>query len=212
MPSFGMITEGSTDLAVIENVIIGYFGMEPDITQLQPKDLRSFGNWENVLKYLETEEFKSALEYNEYIIIHMDTDIAEHPTLGIKLTEGGVARPIEELIQDLVSSFRQRIGEEFFNANLDRLIFAISVHCIECWILPCYCEREIDRKRVLNCEDHLQRALGRKEVAYEKTYAGYKYLSKPLTKKAGLELSSSFNSSLSSFLVNLEKVDKTKLD
>ena len=75
MVSFGLVSEGPSDQIVIENILFGLF-KNPDlaINRLQPKP-REAGNWVKVLDYCSSSEFKSALTFNDYLIVQIDTDV-----------------------------------------------------------------------------------------------------------------------------------------
>jgi hypothetical protein len=50
--------------------------------------------------------------------------------------ENGKLLATEHLIANVVNKFRSLIGEDFYDQYADKIIFAIAVHSIECWLLP----------------------------------------------------------------------------
>ena len=73
--SFGIVSEGPTDQIVLEHIIWGTTGdKDLPITRLQPKEDEP-GNWDKVLKYCASEDFKEAFAYLDFLIIQIETDI-----------------------------------------------------------------------------------------------------------------------------------------
>ena len=143
--TFAGVVEGVTDKRVITNILAGYFN-NPDInvTWLQPRDREPIANtkeppagWTRVLKYCKTKQFKNAFQENEYVIIHIDTDVSPKETFDIPHhDESGEQLTTEDLIAKVIDKFRSLIGEDFYDQYADKIIFAIAVHSIECWLLP----------------------------------------------------------------------------
>jgi len=54
------------------------------------------------------------------------------------------------LIEKVIEKLRDAIGEDFYSQNQQKIVFAISVHSIECWLLPLY---YTDKKKAkyINC-------------------------------------------------------------
>jgi hypothetical protein len=141
--TFAGIVEGVTDKRVIANILAGYFN-NPDIkiAWLQPRDTIANtkeppAGWTRVLKYCKSEQFKQAFQENEYVIIHIDTDVSPNETFDVPHhNENGELLTTEQLIAKVVNKFRSLIGEDFYDQYADKIIFAIAVHSIECWLLP----------------------------------------------------------------------------
>ena len=79
MITFGLISEGTTDQIILEDILSGYFGEdEVNVNNLQPKITKDklgnwkintdkFGNWLNVFNYCESDGFRKAFQSNDYI-------------------------------------------------------------------------------------------------------------------------------------------------
>lgn len=172
MTNFGLITEGVTDQIIIEYILNGYFDTDDiDINVLQPlrdetnrRQSENYGGWTLVFDYCKSEVFKLAFQLNDYIIIQIDTDVSEELHYDVSKRDATTGRDLEvvELIEKVKEKFINLIGSEFFDAYQEKIIFAISVHSIECWLLPLYYN---DRKKskIVNCLPTLNRELDRQE-------------------------------------------------
>ena len=167
MTNFGLITEGLTDQIVIESILAGYFNNpDIDIRPLQPerdKDdenkSHNYGGWSQVFAYCESNNFKEAFQFIDYIIIQIDTDVSEDYNIAHQ-DENGEFTP-QQLIAKVIDKFRDGIGEDFYNTNQQKIIFAISVHSIECWLLPLYYTDKQKKAKCKNCLNTLNYELSK---------------------------------------------------
>ena len=138
MISFGLIAEGLTDQIVIEDILAGYLNSAYiEVTPLQPKrDKSKIGGWTLVFDYCRSKKFQEAFQFIDYIIIQIDTDVSEDYGVA-KQDENGEFTP-QQLIAKVIEKFRSAIGDNFYSRYQPQIIFAISVHSIECWLLPLY--------------------------------------------------------------------------
>jgi len=185
MAIFGLITEGKTDQFVIENILYGYFNTD-DITLNLLSPLRDktgelqagiYSNWYKVFEYCQSNEFKDAFQFNDYIIVQIDTE-EKHYDIP-KYVNGKELTP-DQLIDRVTDKFRTLITEEFYSRYKERIIFAISVHSVECWLLPLY---YTDKRKAgtKNCLDKVNRRLAAKGLKFR------------LTDKGGNKISESYN-------------------
>lgn len=167
MISFGLITEGLNDQIVIESILAGYFNNpDIDIRPLQPerdKDdenkSHNYGGWSQVFAYCESNNFKEAFQFIDYIIIQIDTDVSEDYNIAHQ-DEKGEFTP-QQLIAKVSEKFRDGIGEDFYKTNQQKIIFAISVHSIECWLLPLYYTDKQKKAKCKNCLNTLNYELSK---------------------------------------------------
>lgn len=170
MITFGLITEGLTDQIVIEDILSGYFNSDDIIVNpLQPErdkddEYKSgYGGWMLVFKYCQSGDFREAFQFNEYVIIQIDTDVSEEINYDIpKRDENGDELTPAQLIQKVKEKFKALIGEDFYVKYNHRIIFAIAVHSIECWLLPLY-YRDNRKEKITNCLTTLNQELKRRE-------------------------------------------------
>jgi hypothetical protein len=160
MISFGLVTEGLTDQIVIENILAGYFNSpDLDIRQLQPQrdkdneNKSTYGGWTLVFDYCKSRDFQEALQFIDYIIIQIDTDVSDDYNIP-KVHENGDFTP-QELIEKVIEKFRGASGDDFYRKYQQKIIFAISVHSIECWLLPLYYTDKKNKSKFKSCLDTL---------------------------------------------------------
>ncbi|EGK86207.1 phage tail protein [Microcoleus vaginatus PCC 9802] len=169
MTNFGLITEGLTDQIVIESILAGYFNNpDIDIRPLQPERNKddenkshNYGGWSQVFAYCESNNFKEAFQFIDYIIIQIDTDVSEDYHIAHQ-DEKGEFTP-QQLIAKVIEKFRDGIGEDFYNTNQQKIIFAISVHSIECWLLPLYYTDKQKKAKCKNCLNTLNYELSKQQ-------------------------------------------------
>ena len=205
MITFGLIAEGQTDQVVIENILIGYFN-NPDLvvnTLLPLRDetdryrVENYSNWLKVFEYCAYSKFREAFQFNEYLIIQIDTDVSEEVNYNISKYQDGEELSPEQLIEKVGEKFKGLIGEDFYSQYKEKIIFAISVHSMECWLLPLYYTDNKQAAQTKGCFDRLRRQIQR---GINKTYEEYNNLSREYCKNKVLMKSYPLNPSLKLFI------------
>ncbi|HFA52144.1 MAG TPA: phage tail protein [Bacteroidetes bacterium] len=190
MPTFGLITEGPTDQVVIKHILFGVFN-DPDlpINQLQPKNNEP-GNWVKVLDYCCSGDFKPALIDNDYLIVQIDTDVLISEKLPEKYKVDLPSNlSVEEIIGRVAEMLISLIDDEnnFWEQYGKHIIFAISVHQLECWLLPIYfTNKKTKAAKITGCIDTLNEVLPQQEKGlyiHGKDLGYYKKMSKQFRKK-----------------------------
>lgn len=164
--SFALITEGVSEHQIIKHILQRYLDEEPEIQQLQPEIIdgkqRAIGGWNEVLKYCEREEnLQTALLYNDYIVIQIDTDQCQIDPFNVSKMENGQLLSMEDLWQRVYDRIMNAIPESI---DKSRIIVAICSDTIECWLLPVCCATEIAKKHTNQCVTHLNRELRRLDI------------------------------------------------
>lgn len=210
MPSFALITEGVTDQAVLEILLQTRYGPDVDIVIVQPERdasdrtrLGTMGGWEQVLAHCDAQTISDHLSVNDYLVIQIDTDIAEHPRFGVALTTGGKDRPVAQLREEVIQRLLHGLDQELRQQVEHRIIFAIAIHSIECWLLPIYASHKHVKEKIKQCEKTLEASLQRANLAYNKTYREYCAYAKPLRKEKQVEICCQANQSLATFWQSL---------
>ena len=159
---FGLVTEGATDQIILKAILTGWTGNKKlIIKELQPKPEES-GGWAKVFQYCESLEFKGAFSYYDFIVIQIDTDFMSGDSVGEKYKIDLKNLDVKETVEAFREKITALIGEDFYEEYSDRIIFAIAVNEIECWLLPVYFSGKKANKSV-NCIDTLNTVLPQKE-------------------------------------------------
>ena len=211
-PVVGIVGEGAADFTVLRLILAGYF-QDPDIylNPLQPlRDATgSFddGGWHQVLEYCKSEQFRGSFNSNDYVIIQIDTDISEsHPSYQIAhRAPTGRLYSCEELAALVYDKLVELIGQDFYNSHKERIIFAVCIHSIECWILPLHWD-DSRKERVENCLKCLNEKLLTKEgfTIHSKDIRYYDKAAKGYAKHRTLRQHWQANPSLRIFISALE--------
>ncbi len=212
MLTFGIIAEGPTDQTVIENILLGYFqgqAEEPSVNYIQPPRPLSEkpGGWTNVFQSLKRKDYEGALQYNDYLIIHIDTDVQEEPGFDVPRLVDGTEITILERVDKVIGRLKEEIEDDFNRANSDRILFAIAVDTIECWLLPLLCDGKKVAK-ITGCLETANQALRRANrdglFAGEKKFiAAYEKASKDYRRRKNLMTCHDKNPSLELFVNQL---------
>jgi len=168
---FGLICEGPTDQAVIENVLCGIYDNEDlfeEITPLQPggvSDTNKDGGWERVLEYIASYKFREAFSFIDNIIIQIDTDVATNIGFDIDFRDqnGITTKSIPIIIDKVKERLIEKINsieDGFYDKHKDRIFFAISVHSIETWIYKHY-DNQSRKSQINNGEENLAKQLNK---------------------------------------------------
>lgn len=167
MTTFALIAEGITDHAALEAILEGHYGEEIDVNPLQPRRDETdrarvaegaFGGWELVLEYCaDHHRIAQALEFNDYLIIQIDTDCGDHPNFGVPLTNGGKDRPVEDLVAAVKAKMIGILGPVY----KEKILFCVCVHSLECWLLSLH-----KTHRTKSCAKHLEGEVGRTTKDY----------------------------------------------
>ncbi len=209
--TFGLISEGITDRPPIEATIGSYFlkkfsQITPVINPLQPKD-KNQGGWTRILAYCSTQEFRNSFDFNDYVIIQIDTDKHEEKGFDVKKQQDN-----QQLILAIQNRIIQSIGEKFYATVKDRILFAVSMDSIECWFLPFYAKTNEHKSKIKSCCTTLNQYI--KKLGFtidckkaEGSYQYYQKVSILLSKKKAFFASYSHNESLAYFVdIELAKI------
>jgi len=210
MAKFGIAGEGITDQIVIENILCGFYkdydDLDDEIRYTQPPtdstdtvNQPPKGGWTRLFTYLSSELFLDDIINDDYLVIQIDTDISDE--IGFDVSkECSTSELILKVIDRLIVEIDK--NNNTYSKYSQKIIFAISVHSLECWILPIYSKKD---EIVHECFNKLSKEVDRvsKRLKVKKTYHEYDKLSKYLLKKKNLTVIASKNSSLQDFLDRL---------
>jgi hypothetical protein len=182
------IAEGPTDQTVIENILLGCFGEDDtEIRHIQPPRplTETPAGWGHVFKSLERKDYEVALQYNDYLVIHIDTDVQDQPGFDVPRREKGKELSVSDRVDRVITRLKKNIDTEFYWANAYRILFAIAVDTIECWLLQLLYGNKKAAKTTgcLESANQALRKAGRDALsagknkfipAYEKASSGYR--------------------------------------
>jgi hypothetical protein len=200
--TFAGIAEGITDQKVIDNILVGYFNnRDINVNWLQPAKIGKSGGHGNVTNYCRSQKFKAVFDRNEYVIIHIDTDVS--PELGVPhQDENGQLISPDRLIEGVINKLREKfIGEDIYSQYAEKIIFAISVHVIECWLLPLHSKEA--ESETIDCLGTLSKVFP--EMKKKKDYKHYQKISIEYSDNESLLKLYSENPSLKIFIEELAK-------
>lgn len=213
MATFALVSEGITDQIVLERIIevvcADHFEGGVDVNPLQPlrdatdSKTAPHGGWELVLEYCQNSA-SAALEANDYLVIHLDTDQGDHPNFGLALTDQGKDRACDVLVEDAIEIVKKRLGPEIYAAHADRFLFAISVHTMESWLLLCIFNYDEPKNSFYRLNKYLAKA---DEDLLTKESKRYQKFCKNITKSSFKKMIEKENS-LSLFLRGLASIQK----
>jgi len=105
--------------------------------------------------------------------------------------------------------FIEFISEEFYLNFSDKIIFAISVHSIECWLLPIY-YNDNKKGKMVNCLGTLNQALKKEGFTIDEKSKDLDYyydISKVFLKRKKLDKYYPHNPSFAIFISKLEEAN-----
>jgi hypothetical protein len=114
---------------------------------------------------------RPSLETNDFLIVQIDTDQAEHPNFGLELHNQGTLKSIEDIVLNCRELLLNRLSTDFPNEWRNRVIFALPILSTECWLIPIFDKtHKHTPKKSINCETRLSAKMQR---ALTKEYKHY---------------------------------------
>jgi hypothetical protein len=204
MKRFLFAGEGLTDYIVIKNLLIGFFkDKNLAVSRLFPRDKITPGGWGNVLNYLSTDEFREGVNNTDYIVIQIDTDKCEEWNEGLHHI-GDNSDNLEDFVRGVITVLIKRTGQDFYTQNKDKFLFAISIHDIQCWLLPFIADQPAHQSKIVGCVNAVERIAVKQGISInQKNYEDgkhYEKLSQDMKKNNTLMQRYSLNPSLKIFI------------
>ena len=216
MIEFGLVTEGISDQIVLENILFGFFNNKNiPVEPLQPlrdttDENRYIGqaNWIEVFEYCQTNIFKVAVATKDYVIVQIDTDALNGDSVPEKYRLNLQQAILEETITIVKSKLIDLMTLDFYEQFQHKILFAISINAIECWLLPFYFPSlKTKAAKIENCMSTLNEGLqkaGHKFYIKAKDPNYYREASEPLKKHKELIRLYELNPSLKIFVDDLQ--------
>ena len=189
MASFAIICEGISENLSLHAIIEKMSQTDSFFADLQPRTEMSHGHavqegsggWTEMLSHCNTEEFRMALQNNDYLVVQIDTDRCDEQPFGIKkVDESNQPRTDADVYDDIITRLLQDVDNDFYEANKERIIFAICFDEIECWFLPLFYS---DKRAcaTTGCINKLNQELGKEKGA--KARSTYQLILKKIKRK-----------------------------
>jgi hypothetical protein len=163
MPTrLAIAAEGQTDQRVIDNILTGFFSDRDAPVEIRwdrPQHDEP-GGWLRLLNYLRDKEYRAAFQFNDYLVVQIDTDRSFDAGFDVPHTLNGRALTVEELSIAVRARLEAIIGYEDLQAYEGRFLFAVCVHSVECWLLPLY-GRAYEVSEIRNCKYRVDAGLRR---------------------------------------------------
>lgn len=217
-PTFATVAEGATDHAVLQNVLLGFFkrrkldsgcitAVQPLLDRTGKQVAGSFGGWREVLRWLELKKYADAFQFNDHVVVHIDSDDCEAVELGVAKAPGGVALPVAELVSRIREKIEAIVGPDDLQKYEGRFHLAVAVHSIECWLLPLW-GRRTELAGTLDCYRRVNSGLRRQDlpVLRKEAVGTYDTASAPYRKKRNLDEALKSQESLARFCKSLSSV------
>jgi len=204
---FAVVGEGLTDFKVIKNLLMGFFkDKNLIVNRLLPKDKEPVG-WGNVLKYLSTQEFQNSFDDPDlFVVVQIDTNECAEWIEGIKHI-GDDAEQLNAFVEQIKIALIDKINVEFYDTNKNRIIFAICVHEIECWLLPFNAQQTTHYSKIVGCANTIEQIAKKSGFSiHQKNYQEGKHyddFSKEMKNNKSLMQKSKLNPSLQQFIDTL---------
>lgn len=154
MHDFALVSEGPTDHTILKNILLGYFKnqREPDIHREHPDPQAEaqYGGWTLVLQYLRAKKFRQAFQLNRWLIVQVDTDVAEDRGFDLPRQNAEGPLALADFVGQVVKRLQAEIGAVDLEIYGERFIFAIGVEQLECWALPLWF-KDARGEQTVNC-------------------------------------------------------------
>lgn len=206
---FAIAGEGLTDFTILKNLLIGFTNDKNlSVRRLLPEAKEAFG-WANLFDQLSKDIFKNGFEFSDYVIVQVDSGTCEDWKEGLKHI-GDDESQVEGFVNQVVQVLIKRIGKEFYTNNQQKIIFAVAVHDIECWVLPFISDKASDQSKMINCFKSAEGIANKQGFSlHQKNYQDGKHydeLSKGMKKQKDLMRLCKLNPSLKIFVDKLAQI------
>jgi hypothetical protein len=179
-----------------------------------PQAKEPVGGWTLVLQYLRAKKFRQAFQLNQFVVVQVDTDVAEDAGFDVAKQNADGPLSLEAFVAAVIERLKQEIGAEDWVTYGERFIFAIGVEQIECWILPLW-HADAKGEQTANCTDRLGKTpklrdeLTAKNLRWfgagNKDPRSYDFASRDYRKKKILMAEGPRNPSLALFIAELDR-------
>lgn len=212
----GIIAEGPTDQRVLEEILKGAAraGDPPLDLQVQyvHPEPQGFGGWSRVFEVLRRGQHVEALQFNDYLVIQLDTDVCEEVGFDVPRREAGVELTPSVLVERVIARLHRELGSAFVAEHGHRVAYAIAVNELECWLLPLVFDNNKANKTT-GCFEALHHRLTEREGrgllqrdGRSRDPRRYADVARPLRKATTLEQACEHSVSLAAFVAQVRAI------
>ena len=215
----GIVSEGTSDYRVLKHIAGRYLKqVDPNIqfVPLQPKETplskqEGFGGWQKVFTYINGEEGEPNIitalnEGVDFIIVQIDTDV--RACYGVECSDNDKQQLWDTVKAKLIECTCEEI-------DISKLLFAITIHSIECWLIP-FLETNVGKcgkiDACVNTINNSMRATGNfidpDNKNDKRAQQAYDYVLKRKKKKSELLTCAQYNKGFELFLKQLDVVNQ----
>lgn len=172
MRTIGLICEGVSEINIMTRILSKYLNDDVIVNPIEPETKtengflvqNGYGGWQQVLAHCNDETVMRILEFNDYLLVQIDTDASIQKGYDVALQDAnGHPKEVSVFFQDVKNRLLTNISEEVQAKYEGRILFAICMNELECWLLPIYYSNNI-RCKTNNCLYALNQALGKKNL------------------------------------------------
>lgn len=222
--NIALVTEGISEHWVIKRIVEHYLKDKFEsidnviVNQIQPQISNNTqtktGGWSEVLNFCKrTKDVEAALIEADCLIIQIDTDQSDKAPFNVSHhQQGSTPKTNEELYTDIVDKLRSIISSDVYAEYKDKIIFAICIHTIECWLLPIYYTNH-HKTDIHKCLETLNKELKKRDLTTIPTKGqkngrkiAYENILKSWKKKKDIETHSTHNVGFSNFITDLSEI------
>lgn len=219
MKQFALVTEGVTDYLVLKPILQNFFSEEPIIRQIRPEindsehETSGKGGFRQVLDFCKSDSVNEILKENDFVVIQIDSDVSPSRGFGIPHQVDGFEIDHIELYKSIIGHLKSLFPESVTSVNISKIIFAIGIHSIECWLIPILVPEgpNITHKCLTILNDEL-RAAGMFQIPKHRknsirSKASFLTLSKSFSSKKEITRIADYNIGFKKFVDSLEKLE-----
>lgn len=172
MRTIGLICEGVSEINIMTRILSKYLDDDVIVNPIEPETKtengylvqNGYGGWQQVLAHCNDETVENILDFNDYLLVQIDTDASIQKGYDVTpMDENGHPKEVSVFFQDVKNRLLANISEEVQEKYEGRILFAICMNELECWLLPIYYSNNI-RCKTNNCLYALNQALGKKNL------------------------------------------------
>lgn len=172
MKTIGLICEGVSEINIMTRILSKYLNDNVIVNPIEPETKtengflvqNGYGGWQQVLAHCNDETVEKILEFNDCLLIQIDTDASILKGYDVTLQDAnGQPKDVAVFFQDIKKRLLANISEAVQTKYEGRILFAICMNEIECWLLPLY-YTDNNRCKSNNCLYTLNQALGKRNL------------------------------------------------